>query len=259
MSSIWATRPMWPLHEDYRIAANGQQFSFDPQATLFRQTMGKGWIILQRNCPQLVEMAFRAADLTVALDQTIRGGNGCLTLGQMGLLAFVFQYDLCDLNPDTKNLRLPAWSLPLDQLSMICLLGLQIYSDVVLFPNAEFYGIRPRLARWLQEALTVHTPTDDSSTDALHWELILWTTVMGAVAAEGTPYRDWYLLQLRTMIVDIELGWESLQTHLWSFLWWDYTFNEHVRRIWEDAKIVAIAGDKDARTLTLHKNKRLPC
>ncbi|KAJ9616904.1 hypothetical protein H2200_000624 [Cladophialophora chaetospira] len=206
--------------------------------------MGSGWIDLQRNHPQIVNMALRAAELTVALDQAVRGGNGCLTLGQMSLLAFVFQYDLCNLNPDMKNLLLAAGSSPWDQLSMICLFGLQIYSDVVLFPNAEFYGIRPRLARWLQAALTAHRLTEDSSTDLSYWEVILWATVMGAVAAEGTRHRHWYLFQLSTIMVDRELSWESLQDHLRRFLWWDYTFDERLSKIWEDARAVAITGNK---------------
>ena len=209
--------------------------------------MGTGWDVLQHIHPKIVNMALRATDLTVALDQTCRGGTGCLTLGQISLLAFVFQYDLCDLNPATESPRISPGSS--DQLFMICLLALQIYSDVVLFPIAETYGIRPRRARQLQTALISYSTTRDLATDHLYRELILWATIMGAVSSEATRHREWYLRQIMNVIIEKKLTWDHLQSCLVRFLWWDYTFDEHVRAIWKDAW--ATANDADFRALTL--------
>ncbi len=154
-------RPLWPLHKDHRKATDHQQFPFDPLTARLRLAMGRDLMILQRD-HQECGRGFRAADLTAPLNPTCRGGTGCLTLAQISLPAFVFQYDLCDLNTAAEDRDIIPGSS--NQLFVTCLLALQVYSDVVLFRSSDTYGIRPRRVRQLQTVLLSYSPTRDTDT-----------------------------------------------------------------------------------------------
>ncbi|ETI21852.1 hypothetical protein G647_05921 [Cladophialophora carrionii CBS 160.54] len=227
------TRPTFPVHRDLRQASDKRQLPFDGEAAELCFNMGSGWKMLAESHPEIVKLALRAGEITSALDQSCRGGQGCLPFPQLVILAIAFQHDLYSLESPADHSSSPedacCWT------SEICRFALQIYSDVVLFPAPESSGVRQRLAAQLWGPLAAYNAARDPDTDTCYRELILWATVMGAVSAEATKHRDWYLRQLVKMVIDQNISWEIFKRSLARFLWWEYTLGEHVRDIWKDA------------------------
>ncbi|KIW67785.1 hypothetical protein PV04_07014 [Phialophora macrospora] len=227
------TRPTFPIHRDLRHASDNRQFSFDAEAAELCFNMGSGWKMLTESHPEIVKLALRAGEITAALDQSCRAGQGCLSISQLTLLGTVLQHDLYSLEPPAD--RSSSHDDDYHSIFDICRFALQIYSDVVIFPAPESSRVRQRLAAQLWGPLAAYNAAHNPDTDTSHRELILWAIVMGAVSSEATRHRDWYLRQLLKMVIDQNLGWEIFKRSLATFLYWEYTLGEHVRDIWKDA------------------------
>ncbi len=228
-------RPVFPMRSDLRHVSDSRDFHFDTHAIQLYTIMGTGWQVMAESHPKIVDLALRAVELTSAVDQSYRVGRNCLQFSQLTLLVTVFQHDLYDLAFRAETSDLVAADLSC--IFQISCLSLQIYSDVVLFPAPESSAVRQRLAEQLRQALTLYQSRERSEADDRDRKLVRWATVMGAVASESTSYRDWYLRQIKNMIVNDNLTRESLKDSLVSFLWWEYAFEEHVLDIWDDALI----------------------
>jgi hypothetical protein len=220
------SRPVYAEHPDMQMASDLRQYDFDPLAKRQLLTMGKGWHVLQRNQLELYDITMRAVDLTVALDQACRGGQGCLPFLQLAMLIMVFQYDLYAM----------ATRSEFDWVYHVSRFAIQVYSDVVLFPTPETYGVRERLAKDMKRALKyaddvlVMVPTDE------YWLLDLWATVMGAMAAENLRrHRTWFLRRLHAAVVKKNLDWVAFMGVMMNFLWWDPMCGEHMEAIWKDS------------------------
>ena len=224
---------MFPLMKDLRYIANKQQFNLDPEAARLQSVLGKAWGEMRNTQPILARLAQRAALLTVALDQTWRAGPGHLSYRELCLQALVLQHDLYNTNASLSLFeKSPAKE---DEIFNVGRLVLQIYSEVVLFPLAGVYSGRLRLAVELCGALTRCKQSRSSDVDGSHTRLVLWAVVMGAVASEALKLRDWYLNEFNQIVTKENLSWNDLKTFLTRYLWWDYTFEEHTRDIWNDA------------------------
>ena len=223
---------MFPLMKDLRYIANKQQFNLDPEAVRLLSVLGKGWGEMRNTQPILARLAQRAALLTEALDQTWRAGPRHLSYRELCLLALVLQHDLYSTNTSPSSLE---ESPAKNEVFNVSRLALQIYSEVVLFPLAGVYAGKRRLAVELCEALTRYKRSKSSDVDGKYTRLVLWAVVMGAVASEALELRDWYLRELNQITREENLSWNDLKTSLTQYLWWDYTFEEHTRDIWNDA------------------------
>ncbi len=240
-------RPCYPVHRDLQRVSDSRKFQFDMQASQLRVMMGTGWQAIADSHSTVVDLALRAADLTSALDQTFRAGLNCLPFSQLSLLIGVFQHDLYDLNFVANNSELATDDS--DRIYHMSRLGLLIYSEVVLFPAPEPSRVRERSAEQLRRVLTLQHSKRIPQVDDIHRDLVSWATVMGAVAAEATRHRDWYLRQLKNMILDNNLTWDKIKNSIVSFLWWEYTFEEHMLDIWNDAQALT----EDAQSFALHQ------
>jgi len=233
------------MHRDLRSAASELKVKFDVRAWELLSTMASGFDILEDTHPDIVELARRAAELTASLDQSWETRPGHISLVHMSLLTLVFQYDLYSLNgPENGRAGLNYANI----MFHISRLSLQIFSDIVLFPSAEVYGTKLRLAKELRQTLLVYHRTRLPADD-IYWDMILWAVVMGTVSAEVTKYRDWYLRTLVNMVLELNLSWNDLKRRLQNFLWWDYTFEEHVKAIWKDAW--GAASEESLRVLSI--------
>ena len=206
-------------------------------ASELQTKMGTGWQVIADSHPMVVDLVLRAAELTAALDQTHRAGRNCIPFSQLSLLIGVFQHDIYDLNIVATNSESTTDSR--ESIYQISRLSLQIYSEVVFFPAPEPSRVRERLAEQLRRALTLYLCMKPPGADDVYQELIQWATIMGTVASEATRHRMWYLRQVRNIIIEDSLTWKQLESSLFSFLWWDYTFEEHVLDIWNNAQAFA--------------------
>ncbi|OCT46625.1 hypothetical protein CLCR_02097 [Cladophialophora carrionii] len=201
----------------------------DGEAVALLLTTGRGWQVLQQDHPDILKLGLYAIRLTACLDQTYRRGPEHLSLKELGILATIFQHDLYELNP-----ILGAGDLSRDPLSNIARLALQIYSDLVLFPAAETYHAKDRLGRELLATLREYFSGRAARFDELK-ELILWAVVLGAVASDSGYNRDWYLRRMAGLVIQLDLDWDTFKTCMEQFIWWDYMFDDRVRKAWEEA------------------------
>src|ERR1700740_2877735 len=116
---------MYPMHRGLRRIGDNQQFNLDPTAVVQLSTLGTGWDVLQSSHPAAMNLALRAVQLTVALDQSCRAGQGYLPLHQISLLTTVLQHDLLLLKPSEAAADIGLGHE--DHIGNICRLALQIY------------------------------------------------------------------------------------------------------------------------------------
>jgi hypothetical protein len=227
-ATITGGLPTYSMHQDLRRMSDNIRFNFDERASVLLKSSGSAWhdLLLRSTKSQamVVNLANRAIELTAALDQTHRQATGATPFPQLSALNMVFQHDLYAIQHVSRT----------DFITQAALHALQVYSDVVLWPMPATYGVRERLSRALMRALKI--PDTDLAKTERYWQILLWTTVMGAVASEGSmDRRDWYLRRLAHLLVDKRIGWIEFMGIMRSFCWWDLTFAEHVEDIWQAA------------------------
>jgi len=114
----------------------------------------------------------------------------------------------------------------------LCRLGTVIYSLLVVFPVPAIAAPFHQLAQDVKAQLT-QPSVQARSTEAP--ELILWVTVMGAVAAIGTTDRQWYLTTLDRLTRRLNINtWTSLKERLGMFLWFEYTNDSDGLKLWRE-------------------------
>ena len=79
-----------------------------------------------------------------------------------------------------------------------CRLAVIAFSFLVVFPLPPVVGPFESLSKQLLVELTV-VDTDDESIS--RFRLLLWITVMGAIAAIGLPERPWFIRRIREMVM----------------------------------------------------------
>ena len=111
-------------------------------------------------------------------------------------------------------------------------LGTIVYSLLVVFPLPAVAAPFHRLASDIKTQLL------DPNIQAWWTEasdLILWATVMGAVASIGHPDRQWYrtILDELTSRLGVE-DWPSMRDRLGMFLWYGYTNDSDGLKLWRE-------------------------
>ena len=111
-------------------------------------------------------------------------------------------------------------------------LGTVVYSMLVVFPLPAIAAPFQRLAQDIKAQLL------DPSIQAWWTEasdLILWVTAMGAIAAIGTPDREWYRTILDELTRQLGLeSWPSMRERLGMFLWYVYTNDSDGLKLWTE-------------------------
>ncbi len=214
----------------------------DGKAVALLLATGRGWQVLEDDHPEIVLLALYAIKLTACLDQGHRCGFESLALKDLAILATIFQHDLYKLNPapGTKN-------LVCDLIFDIARLGLQIYSDLVLFPAAETYHAKHRLCQELLATTRMFFETGAPRFDETKM-LVLWALVMGAIGSDTAYRRDWYLRRIIGLVIQLDHDWESFKASMEYFLWWDYIFEARVSDIWKEAWKLIGKGQATAST-----------
>jgi hypothetical protein len=114
----------------------------------------------------------------------------------------------------------------------LCRLGTLIYSLLVVYPIPAVAAPFHRLAQ------DVQTQLSQASVQA-RWteapELILWVTVLGAIASLGSQYREWYLTTLDRLTKRLNLSsWTAMKERLGTFLWFESTNDKDGSRLWKE-------------------------
>ncbi|KAL2392366.1 hypothetical protein ABEF93_002037 [Exophiala dermatitidis] len=138
------------------------------------------------------------------------------------------QHSLMLLTPETPEAA--QLEHPMHRLSRLATL---IYSLLVVFPVPAIAAPFHRLARDVKAQLA------DSAVQA-RWtegasDLLLWVTVMGAIAAIGSPDRQGYLARLDRLTRHLNINsWAGVKDRLKMFLWFDYTNDSDGLKLWRE-------------------------
>ncbi|KIW10775.1 hypothetical protein PV08_10074 [Exophiala spinifera] len=136
------------------------------------------------------------------------------------------QHNLMQLMPD---------ALPHGEEHPLCrlaLLGTVVYSLLVVFPLPAVAAPFGRLSSDIIKQLCLPDVQACWNEAA---DLMLWVTVMGAVASIGTSDRPWYLATLDRLTRELDINsWHSMKENLKLFLWFEYTNDSDGMKLWRD-------------------------
>lgn len=193
--------------------------------------LGRGFRVLpellgQEAVEKLLIILKWVIQYTFAVDDHVKGRPEAQKLGCLSDERNFVQHSLMCLNPLPSD---PEDEQPLIRLAR---LGTVIYNLLVVFPLPAIAAPFHQLAHDIKAQLldpSIPTWWREAS------DLILWATVMGAIAAIGSPDRQWYLTILdeftRQLGVD---SWPSMRERLGMFLWFDYTNDADGLKLWRE-------------------------
>ena len=193
--------------------------------------LGRGFRVLpeilgQEAVEKLLTVLKWTIQYTLAIDDQVNNRPEAQTLRFVADERNFVQHSLMLLTPLLSEIQEEHLLIRLARL------GTVVYSLLVVFP------IPAIAAPFQQLALDIKTQLLDPSIQTW-WnqatELILWTTVMGAIAATGHPERGWYRSILDEHIRQLGIDcWSSLKEHLGMFLWYGYNNDSDGLKLWTE-------------------------
>jgi hypothetical protein len=163
---------------------------------------------------------------TFAVDDQVNNRPQAQRLGRLADERNFVQHNLMLLSPLPPEVQDEH---PLIKLSR---LGTVVYSLLAVFPLPAIAAPFHRLACDIKTQLldpTIQAWWIEAS------DLILWATVMGAVAAIGHPERQWYLTILDELTRQLGVdNWPSMRERLNMFLWYGYTNDSDGLKLWRE-------------------------
>jgi len=136
------------------------------------------------------------------------------------------QHNLMQLMPDASETT--------DEHAMCRLarLGTFVYSLLVVFPLP---AVAAPFARLSSDVIVQLSLPDVQARWNEAADLILWVTVMGAIASVGTPDRAWYLATLDRLTRQLDINsWTAMKERMKLFLWFEYTNDSDGLKLWRE-------------------------
>ncbi|OAP65548.1 hypothetical protein AYL99_01520 [Fonsecaea erecta] len=228
VSTLKGSRPLYPwMHGSQNLAAKGKCIP-DQQAKELCKVLGSGLTVLSSIDVKVHQLYLEACEVTVALDQYHRSAEGCPDLSDRVNARNKTQHGFCSLSPAAES-RTDSF----EALYEICRIAGLIFCDVVILPLPYSSGVKTRLSRRLRTVL--ESPSLRVFWEsAIYGELLTWVVLMGTIAATFTKARGWYLQQLRGLVDHQQLDWNGFKELMKTFLWWNFTFEAPIARIWKE-------------------------
>ncbi|WEW61327.1 hypothetical protein PRK78_006817 [Emydomyces testavorans] len=114
-----------------------------------------------------------------------------------------------------------------------CRLSALIYSMLVIFPLPAANRPFQRLSSMMRTALM---DSGLSTSWGCASEMLLWSLVLGGLAAKDTPEREWFAGRLRDAIATVGLeNWEALKGLLTEVMWMDSVCDMGGQALWMEA------------------------
>lgn len=193
--------------------------------------LGRGFRVLpemlgQTEVSKLLVVLRWIIQYTFAIDDYVQKRHEAQTPSRLGDERNFVQHSLMLLSPTAIEMKQEH---PMHRL---CRLGILIYSLLVVYPMPAVAAPFHRLAQEVQAQLS-QASVQSRWTEAP--ELILWVTVLGAIASIGSQYREWYLTTLDRLTKRLNLGtWSAMKERLGMFLWYETTNDEDGFRLWKE-------------------------
>lgn len=207
----------------------------DEEAVRLYTDLGAGFKyldIMQQVCPGFLEVLEMMCEVTTALDQYSRNATGAPDIADLLKARNTVQHAL--LSAASRGSGSDSRRTIYEKL---CRLAALIFSDMVIFPIPPAQGLKSRLAKMLQSTLE---RVDQEPATSIHSRLLVWITMMGAIASASTAYHCWYLQRLHSQLLQLKLtSWRDLRELCAKHLWWSPVCDVPGRSIFD---IVSILG-----------------
>ncbi|KEF52991.1 uncharacterized protein A1O9_10899 [Exophiala aquamarina CBS 119918] len=214
-----------------------RQCDLDQAAMDMLRVLGTGFKYIQFIDQDLAGALEAIEDVTVALDLFQRCKAIAFSLLDVADAANEAQHTLLSVNPPPT-----MGTSEMDCLREICRWTALIYNDMVIFPLPATTETKPRLSNALRIAIENYeflgSKYLNTSTEVMkatnHSDLILWASMLGAMAAELTVNRTWYIQKLGQYLSQSPYRhtWSDFRKLMSTFLWWDYIFDEPGQKLW---------------------------
>jgi len=187
-------------------------------------------VLPSQDATELYEVVIKLSNYMLAVDDFVMGRPRAQSLKRLANQRNFVQHCLMLKCPDETDRNLgenkafytTSW------------LAIVIYSLITVFP------ISHQTAPFAQLSLRIK---DFTSSPAIHtrWReapsLMLWVTVMGALAAADLPERSWYISVLERLTNRLNIGsWDDMRTELQKFLWYNSVSEPDGQRLWKEIK-----------------------
>jgi hypothetical protein len=170
---------------------------------------------------------------TLAVDCYLQGKPFGLKLGAIGRTRTAVQQRLL-LLPTAEELSIPlSLSKPKPNIYECCRLTALIYSVAVVLPVPNSHSVLQELVRRLMIVMGV---LDTKNFGVELGGVLLWTLVLGGIAAIDTPERHWFASQLAWIVRRLDIDdWEGVEAILGSFLWLDSACSQGGQLLWSES------------------------
>jgi hypothetical protein len=195
--------------------------------------LGRGFMVLHSILPtdcatRLHPVLLLLCNYTIAVHNHVQGTPQGQSVSILADERNFVQYSLMSLESHGRNLK---WrhEYPLYEL---CRLAAMIYSLTVVFPlpstTAPFETLGAQI-RELMSNKVIHARWNESP------HLMLWVTVMAAIASIASENRSWFVCILDRLINRFKITrWFEMKEILQKYLWFDGTNDTDGVKLWEE-------------------------
>lgn len=238
-ANILTRPPVFPLLSSLVERGANPRYTPDADAVALLIELGHGFNYLpeQDRDRRLWDVLLRACQFVAASDQYQRGSSSKCSLSELATQSVFIQHRLLSLpvaefEDSTSGSYEEYYRYEITRLTTL------VFADLVIFPSGMPPLPRPGLANLLYETLMRYfgdVLLDRPSLDLSLQDLILWSLVLGGIAATGTGLRTWYGTRLYMHVTEHKLTKEDVNNKIRSFLYWDYIMEDATTKLWNEA------------------------
>lgn len=187
-------------------------------------------VLPSQESTELHEVVIKLSSYTLAVDDFVMGRPQARSLKTLANQRNFVQHCLMSKHPSKTEKDLGEN----DSFYTACWFAAVIYSLITVFPIPHWAA--PFVQLSLQIKDTISSPTIKA-----RWaeapSLMLWVTVMGAIAAVNLPERSWYISVLERLTNRLKItSWDDMRTELQNFLWFNSVSEPDGQRLWKEVK-----------------------
>lgn len=223
--------PQLPLHWPKESLVSTEKYTPDDTAVAMASILGSGFELLHTHLAgeMLCETLEQMCELTIALDQHTRGGQGAPDMVELTTTRNCVQHQL--LLFDFASMDASSEELTIAE---VCRISALIFSDMVLFPLPATQKVKPMLAVRLKSLLArcaIKCPSQ------AQLRTLAWATMLGCIASTFAVEHDWFLRQLSIHLSTLSImDWPKLRQLCSTFLWWPSVCDPPGRVVWSEVQ-----------------------
>jgi len=187
-------------------------------------------VLPSQDASELYEVVIKLSIYMLAVDDFVMGRPRAQSLKRLANQRNYVQHCLMLKCPDETDRDLGE-SQPFYSTTWLAAV---IYSLITVFPIPHWTAPFAQLSLQIKNSissLTIHTRWREASS------LMLWVTVMGALAAANLPERSWYISVLERLTNRLNIAsWDDMRTELQRFLWYNNVSEPDGQRLWKEIR-----------------------